>query len=189
MRQPEQVTVLVAVKAYPQLSRRHGESVCVAGIRDHGDGSLSWMRLFPVYFRHLATNDQFKKYQYVGLRARKDISDPRPETYYPDADTIRPGEHLDSKGSGLARRRAAIEGILSESMCELQRRSRETGASLGAFRPAEVLDVKADPAEEPDWKPEAKERFAAAEHQLDLLDPDKEPKQPIDKVPYDFKYV
>lgn len=189
MQQTEQMTVLVTVKAYPQLSRRHGESVCVAGIRDHGDGSLSWVRLFPVFFRHLATEDQFRKYQYVDLRARKETGDPRPETYRPDGDSIEPGEHLKSKGQRLTRRRAAVEAVLSGSMCEVQRRSRDTGGSLGAFRPAEVLDVKAVPAEASDWIPEAKERFDAEERQLDLLDPHKEPKQPIDKIPYDFKYV
>lgn len=187
--QLERMTVLVTVKAYPQLSRRHGESVCVAGMRQHGDESLSWVRLFPVHFRDLATDEKFKKYQYVDLAAREDTGDPRPETYRPDVDSIRPGEYLDSRSRELSRRRAAVEAVLSNSMCEVQRRSRDTGASLGAFRPAEVLDVEAVPAQEPDWKPEAKERFHADERQLDLLDPDKEPRQPIDKVPYDFKYV
>jgi len=43
---PQRVQVLVTVKAYPQLSHRSGEVVCVAGVRLGGDRS-EWIRLFP----------------------------------------------------------------------------------------------------------------------------------------------
>jgi hypothetical protein len=45
----EQATVLVTVKAYPGLSVRRGETVCVAGVRIDG-GPPRWMRLYPVAF-------------------------------------------------------------------------------------------------------------------------------------------
>ena len=39
--------VLIIVKTYPTLSRKYGETVCTAGLREDG----SWMRIYPVPFR------------------------------------------------------------------------------------------------------------------------------------------
>ena len=41
--------VLITVKTYPTLSRKHGELVCTAGVREDG----SWVRLYPIPFRLL----------------------------------------------------------------------------------------------------------------------------------------
>ncbi len=41
--------VLITVKTYPTLSRKYGETVCTAGIREDG----SWVRIYPVPFRRL----------------------------------------------------------------------------------------------------------------------------------------
>jgi hypothetical protein len=38
---------VVIVKAAPQVGRRHGETVCCAGIDVYGN----WLRLYPVSFR------------------------------------------------------------------------------------------------------------------------------------------
>ena len=43
----ERATVLITVKASPEIGRTHGETVCVAGIRLDGD-DYRWIRLFPV---------------------------------------------------------------------------------------------------------------------------------------------
>ena len=62
---------LITVKAYPNPSVKHYETVCVAAItRDEG-----WIRLYPVQFRTLPENRQFKKYQRVRLRMTKHRSD------------------------------------------------------------------------------------------------------------------
>ena len=42
--------VLVTVKAYPNLSRKYGETVCVAGI---DLDSKQWIRLYPIPFTRL----------------------------------------------------------------------------------------------------------------------------------------
>lgn len=41
--------VLITVKTYPTLSRKYGETVCTAGVREDG----SWVRIYPVPFRRL----------------------------------------------------------------------------------------------------------------------------------------
>jgi hypothetical protein len=78
--------VLVTVKAYPGLSVRRGETVCVAGVRVDTEVP-EWVRLYPVAYRDLPTPDQFTKYQLVDLRARKS-SDPRPESYAPNLGSL-----------------------------------------------------------------------------------------------------
>jgi hypothetical protein len=47
--------VLITVKTYPTLSRKHGELVCTAGVREDG----SRVRLYPIPFRLLKTDLHF----------------------------------------------------------------------------------------------------------------------------------
>ena len=60
--------VLVTVKAYPEISAKHGETVCVAGI-DVDTGY--WMRLYPVPFRDLEAYRKFEKYSIIEVRGRE----------------------------------------------------------------------------------------------------------------------
>ena len=43
----KQERILVTVKTYPTLSRKYGETVCTAGVREDG----TWVRMYPVPFR------------------------------------------------------------------------------------------------------------------------------------------
>jgi hypothetical protein len=40
---------IIRVKASPQVGKRHGETVCCAGVSD----KVEWVRLYPVSFRTL----------------------------------------------------------------------------------------------------------------------------------------
>ena len=63
--------VLITVKTYPTLSRKYGETVCTAGIREDG----SWVRIYPVPFRRLGEAQQYEKYDWVEsdlIQSRKD---------------------------------------------------------------------------------------------------------------------
>lgn len=172
------IQVLVTVKAYPQVGRRTGESVCVAGIRTDG-GRREWVRLFPVPFRDLEQDVQFTKYQYVTARAVRAKGDRRPESWTPDADSLVLGEQLPAGEKGWTRRRAVIEPVLIDSMCELQRRRKADGTSLGAFRPSEVEDVLVRHATP--WD-DVKRAQAA---QTNVFNPDK---RPLMQTPYEFSY-
>jgi hypothetical protein len=59
--------ILITVKTYPTLSRKHGETVCTAGIREDG----SWVRLYPVPFRRLDEQEQYRKFDWIELNMRK----------------------------------------------------------------------------------------------------------------------
>lgn len=62
----ELARVLITVKTYPAPSARHGETVCIAGVRIDGD-QPSFIRLYPIPFRMLEASSQFKKYQVIGV--------------------------------------------------------------------------------------------------------------------------
>jgi len=90
----ETARVLITVKASPQPSKQYGDTVCVAGIRIDGDRS-EWIRLYPLPFRWIGVEKQFKKFDVIDLEVRRETKDTRPESYRPDIETISVVRHLD----------------------------------------------------------------------------------------------
>jgi hypothetical protein len=86
----EQISLLVTVKAYPAISQKYGEVVCVAGIRTDTPAP-TWARLFPVPYRDIPFGQRFKKYQHISLEAEHHSGDKHPETF-------RPNDPLKSEG-------------------------------------------------------------------------------------------
>lgn len=174
------IDVLILVKAYPQPSTKYAESVCVAGLRVDTPG-LEWVRLYPVQFRLLPREKQFGKYDIIRVRVRRPTSgDARRESFTPVLDSIEKIDHLDSK-QGWARRVSYVEQVRVESMCELQRRQRADGTSLGVFRPAELTNFEITPTSR-DWDASRQ----AILGQGNLLTPAS--KLPLEKIPFDFHY-
>src|SRR5580704_4874432 len=85
--------VRILVKAFPQPSKAHEETVCCAGISEDGTELL---RLFPIRFRRLPKEHQFERFDLVQMTATK-ASDPRPESYRVDEASI----HLLESGKNL----------------------------------------------------------------------------------------
>lgn len=139
--------ILVTVKAYPAVGRRHGEAVCVAGI---DLDTPRWIRLFPVPFRDLPFTQRFRKFDIVELQA-SESSDPRPESYKPNADSIRVIGHLRARRA--AERRRHIEPLMRQSMCAIRREQQESRASLGIFRPLAPPELRIV-EERSAWEPE-----------------------------------
>jgi len=73
------------VKALPQLSAAHGETVCCAGVTDHG----AFKRLYPIRFRHLSGKSAFKRWEWVDFKYRPPTRDRRAESCHVMEDTIR----------------------------------------------------------------------------------------------------
>lgn len=57
--------ILILAKTYPSPSAQYVETSCVAGISQ--DGSMR--RLYPVPFRMIEEGQQFKKWQWIDVRA------------------------------------------------------------------------------------------------------------------------
>lgn len=170
--------MIVTVKGYPTPSRRHGETVCVAGIKVAPMQQPEWIRLWPVTYRDLDYDMRFKKYQRITLKASRG-SDSRPESWRPNLDSLVLHEELSTKNA-WASRRQYVDPLEAESMCEIYRRQEVDGTSLGAFRPADVdLEVTHEGSE---WSPEQ----AAQLDQPSLFFPNKDV---LEKIPYRFRYT
>lgn len=176
----KKVEVLIAVKAYPNPSKTLGEAACIAGVsRDS-----KWTRLYPIPFRDLDDQQQFKKYQWVEVKydETKKKNDPRPETIRPITDSIKVISEPLSTDNGWAARKDVVMPLLRPSMCEIQQAQAKDSTSLGFFRPKEVTDVEAEAEETPDWT----EAQLAKLGQRDMLLTRE--KRPLEKIPYAFHY-
>lgn len=142
---PEKMRVLITAKAAPQPSSTYGETVCVAGLRldlEH----QGWVRLYPINFRSLETNEQFKKYDVIVLDARPSHShDPRPESWRPILPTIASVKSLNKWKA----RSPYIDHFIEGSMCKVlgNAKSGRNYRSLTAIRPKEIkgIEVEAHP--------------------------------------------
>ncbi len=71
-----EIGAIVIVKAAPQLSQTHGETVCWAGIDLHGNR----VRLYPISFRTLVTAKKFGRWDWIQFKWRRPDDDPRIES-------------------------------------------------------------------------------------------------------------
>jgi hypothetical protein len=98
--------VLITVKTYPTLSRKYGETVCTAGVREDG----SWLRIYPVPFRRLDEAEQYRKFDWIECKLIKSRSDPRPETRHPaDLKELQPVGHMETARNWRERRKLLLE--------------------------------------------------------------------------------
>ena len=169
------VDVLVVVKAYPNPSKRYVETVCTAGIDIN---NKKWIRLYPVPFRDLEKSRKFKKYDIIRVDVEKSSSDPRPESYKINSDSIKVIRSISSK-NGWKERKEYVLPMKVKSMCEIQRECKECGVSLGMIKPNRV-DLIWEKVTQ-GWKSGVEEQYA----QLSLFNPQK---QVIEKIPYVFRY-
>jgi len=99
--------VLILCKTYPSPSARYVETSCVAGIS--GAGELK--RLYPIPFRLIQDEQQFKKWQWINARIFKSNTDNRPESYKIYVDTISCEPDVLSTKDNWRERRTWIEKV------------------------------------------------------------------------------
>jgi hypothetical protein len=185
----ESIELVPLVKAYPALSRTYGEVCCVAGTQMTEAGP-TWIRLYPVPFRALEDQQQFRKYQRIRLRVSAHRGDTRPETRRPDRDSIETVGSPISSSEGWARRRRWVEPLMVPSMCEVRRRQRQDKTSLAVFRPAQVEDLVIEDRDIEEDKRKMAKAFAAQGNLFGGLDGGERQQQlqELEQIPYSFKY-
>jgi len=166
--------VLITVKAYPNPSKKYGETVCCAGI-DLETGS--WIRLYPIQYRDLESSKRFAKYDIVAVNCEKAKRDHRVESYQVDQDSIRVLRHLDTKDNWRARKEIVLP-TASSSFCDIQAMV-EQNLSLGMFKPHSVAFSSQKAPDEGEAEREA------CYAQLSFFD---RQKKAIERVPFDFYY-
>lgn len=120
-----EVEVVVLIKAAPEIGRKHGETVCVAGVDAYG----KWHRLYPVPFKDLVAEQRFTRWDRIRVRWRRPSDDDRIESKRIDPVSLR----IVSKVIGDERAEVADRALVPSIEEEAAK-----GRSLALIRPANV---------------------------------------------------
>lgn len=179
--------VLIAVKTYPTLSDKYDELVCTAGFREDG----TWIRIYPIPFRKLKNESQYKKWQWVTIDLVKNSGDFRCESYRPTNidDELQLGEILDSKNNWAKRKPFVFKEVYDNLDILIEESKKPPYKSLAVLKPKEVLDFIWEPVERV-WKEEKLQSVYANQCQLSLFEQDKKVAfEVVKKLPYKFSYI
>lgn len=162
--------VFVLVKALPQRSTNHGETVCCAGLTAHGE----FKRLFPIRFRHLSDDAAFNRWDWVDFKYRLPTSDRRAESCHVMEDSIIVNGSMPPKD-----RVSFLNRLVSPSV----KAAEANGMSLALIRPQNTQfyfkKKKADEIEE------ERRTYAEAARQGSFFD---EQLKALEPSPYEFRF-
>ena len=188
MRSPRKEKILITVKTYPNLSTKYDELVCTAGITDKG----KWIRIYPVPFRKLKWEKQYKKYQWIEWKVIKNAKDFRPESYSPTdrgkdlflGETVKNWE--ERKKIIFDDMKVRVYKNMEKLIKEAQ--SDQNHTSLAIFKPKKILDFKFE-NQEREWDQEKLKKIKEQLKQLSLDGSNKPHKifDNVKKLPYKFK--
>ncbi len=168
----EKKRIFITCKTYPQPSVRHKETVCTGGMLESGQ----LIRLYPINFRGLPYDSQFKKYQWIEMAIEKNTKDPRAESYRVDRNT-----KIKTVGNVIVDWPTRLRLILPQNMTTMCRLNAGDGIerSLGVIRPRLISDVVIKPAED-QWS----QKYLDLMKQDDLFEGRS---RPLAKIPFAFK--
>lgn len=179
--------ILITVKTYPTLSKKYGETVCTAGVREDG----SWVRLYPVPFRRLNQTERYKKFDWVECQFQRNTKDPRPESFQPlDPAELSATAHMDTSDNWRERRQLILNTAkVYTELDDLIRGAKENRLSLAVFKPTRIIDFVWE-REEREWDLEKLHQMRALHSQLDMFEDNswRETFRIIPKLPYSVSY-
>jgi len=125
------IKVLITVKTYPIPSKKYDELVCTAGVTESGE----FIRLYPINFRELSFEKQYKKYQWIEVTVERHSSrDVRKESFRPTDDSIKVlGKIIPPNPGNWAERARYVLPNKSRSMEDLYAQQELDRTSLGIF--------------------------------------------------------
>ena len=128
--------ILITVKTYPTLSRKYGETVCTAGVREDG----SWVRIYPVPFRRLDETEKYKKFDWIECDLVRSHKDPRPETHHPvDMKQLVNAGHMSTEENWRERRELLLKKATVHTRLQtLIEGAKANELSLAVFKPAKI---------------------------------------------------
>lgn len=178
--------ILILAKTYPSPSAHYQETSCVAGINEQG----MMRRLYPIPFRMLAGNQQFKKWQWIDVRIEKSSKDNRQESHKVFVDSIVCKDTIETKGNWGARRQWLDKIPCFDSFDALEQERQRSGLSLALLRPKKLLGLDVIKARNNDWTEEEKAKLLRDQMQYDLFSESeaKQQLQQLKKIPFDFYY-
>jgi hypothetical protein len=172
--------LLVVVKTYPTLTTNYEESVCTAGITEKGN----WIRIYPVPFRSLSYNKQYKKYDWIEIDVVKNSSDFRPESFRPvklDAE-ITILESIGTKNKWQQRKDLVLKNIYTDFSILIEEAKDKTKyKSIAVFKPSKINNFHITEYENKEWDSKKLENLKQLKIFGDRI-------KPVDKIPYKFLY-
>lgn len=164
--------ILITCKTYPNPSLSHQEIVCTAGVTEQG----KFIRLYPVNFRYLPQEQQYKKYDWIRTQLEKRSEDPRPESYRPIVSGLEIIGALGTERNWEARKQTVLSAP-QQTMCDLQNKDQKE-QSLGLVRPRRIVSFSAKPVER-NWSLDHQNLL----RQTNLFG---DKNKPLEKIPYAF---
>ncbi|MGC2519133.1 MAG: hypothetical protein WA373_08515 [Burkholderiales bacterium] len=149
------------------------------------------MRLYPVPFRFIQDDRQFRKWQWISARIYKSNTDNRRESYKVFVDTISCDPDILSTKDNWHQRRKWIEKLpIFDSFEAIEARRLKSGESLALLRPKRILGLEIEESDKPDWTDDEREKLLQLQAQGELFQQDEEAKQLrlLKKIPHDFYY-
>lgn len=177
--------ILILCKTYPSPSGKYAETTCVAGMDESG----KLVRLFPVPFRLIARDQQFKKWQWIRAKVEKARKDHRPESLTIKVDTIDGGDVV-LPGKDWAERRRLISPIkVFDQFDKIDAEQKANGTSLAMLRPTRIIGLDIERVTNPEWTEEELAKLVQEQKQGGLFDDeDKRSIRTLQKLPFDFYY-
>lgn len=177
--------ILILCKTYPSPSGRYAETSCVAGMDE--DGNL--VRLFPVPFRMITKEQQFKKWQWIEAKVDTARADHRPESLNVKVDTIEGGDEVPTLREWAERREFLQKIKLFTHFDEIENERLATGRSLALLKPSRIVGLDVVPVARPEWTLEELAKLEQQQRQGGLFDEaEKSSIRTLRKLPYDFYY-
>lgn len=178
--------ILILCKTYPSPSGRYVETSCVAGVLP--DGRL--IRLFPVPFRLIKADQQFKKWQWITAKVEKAKADNRPESFQIKVDTVQCDlGPLSTKNQWHERREVIANTHIFSSFSQILRANDEEGTSLALLRPTRILELIVEPVSNSGWTEDEIAKLMQQQRQGSLFEEqDTAELRTLKKLPYSFYY-
>ena len=176
--------ILILCKTYPSPSAKYAETSCVAGMDENGQ----LIRLFPVPFRLVSSDQQFKKWQWINALIEKS-TDRRPESHKIFVDTIEPCECVDPRHEWRDRRYWLDKLPVFEDFGALESARQTQGVTLGLLRPQRVVELLISRASSDEWTDKELEKLQQMQQQASLFEDDLPAVKRLQKIPFDFHYV
>jgi hypothetical protein len=180
--------VLILCKTYPSPSATYSETSCVAGVTSSG----KLVRLFPVPFRLIADEQQFRKWQWVTALVEKSRDDHRPESHRIFVDKIEcDPAPLPAGREGWVHRMEMLRNVpLYSDFAAVEAARVSGGATLAILRPARILELEIKATKSPSWTDKEKANLTQMQKQTSLLSEDENRRQVtlLEKIPFDFYY-
>ncbi len=180
------VRMLILCKTYPSPSSAYVETSCVAAMEENG----SLIRIYPMPFRLVDDNKQFKKWQWVTARVEKSRKDHRAESHKIFVDTIEcESSPLSTKHHWKERQEHLKNITCFDTFDGLENARFAENKTLGLLRPANIIALDITPTANKDWTKGEKDKLLQLQQQGDLFDAtDHASINTLRKLPHEFHF-